>query len=342
VGSKRHKDEKVSKCGMKRLVAMSILLGALMQATTYAQPTALPREHYTQAQFDELFHQVSNWGRWGKNDQLGTINLITTKVRRSAAGQVHSGISVSLARDLDPTKNIDNPAPFQDVMTLGVDGKFNMDTYTASFHGFGMSHFDALSHTYYEGKLYNGFPDTSITAHGAGVLDTRVYKDGIFTRGVLVDVPWLRGVPYLNKTDAVSASDLNAWEKKTGVHIGSGDAVVIRTGRWALRAAQGPWDVSNSSAGLDPSVMVWLRQRDAAMLVSDAAHDAIPSAVVGIDFPIHVLAIVAMGMPLADQCNLEDVAKEAQELHRQTFLLTLAPVRIPGGTGALINPIATF
>ena len=319
---------------------MLLLLGASMPATT--QTAAKSREHYTQAQFDQLFHRVSNWGRWGKDDQLGTIHLITREVRRVAAAQVRSGISVSLARDLDPLKSIDNPTPFQDVMTLGVDGKFNMDTYTASFHGFGMSHFDALSHTYYEGKLYNGFPDSSITAHGAEVLDTRVYSAGIFTRGVLVDVPWLRGVAYLNKTDAVSASDLDAWEKKTGVHIRSGDAVVIRTGRWALRAAQGPWDIESNSAGLDPSVMAWLKKRDVAMLVSDAAHDAIPSAVEGVDFPIHVLAIVAMGMPLADQCNLEDVAREAQELHRQTFLLTLAPVRIPGGTGALINPIATF
>jgi succinyl-CoA synthetase alpha subunit len=89
-------------------------------------------------------------------------------------------------------------------------------------------------------------------------------------------------------------------------------------------------------------VIAWLHKRDAAFLVSDAAHDAIPSAVEGVDFPIHVLAIVAMGMPLADQCNLEDVAREAQSLHRYTFLLTLAPVRIKGGTGALVNPIATF
>jgi kynurenine formamidase len=300
------------------------------------------RESLTKAQFDDLFKQVSNWGRWGKDDQLGTLNLITPERKRQAAALVKDGVSVSLARDLNSEKSIDNPDPFKDTMNLGVDGKFNMDAYTVNFHGFAFSHFDALSHTYYGGHLYNGFPDTSITASGASVLDTALYRNGIFTRGVLVDVPWLRGLPYLDKDAYIEAKDLDAWEKKTGVHIQSGDAVVIRTGRWALRDAKGAWDISSASAGLDPSAVAWLHKRDAAFLVSDAAHDAIPSAVQDVDFPIHVLAIVAMGMPLADQCNLEDIAKEAQRLHRYTFLLTLAPVRIKGGTGALVNPIASF
>jgi kynurenine formamidase len=300
------------------------------------------REHLSKAQFDELFKKVSNWGRWGKEDQLGTLNLITPERKKQAAALVKTGVSVSLARDLNAEKAVDNPDPFKDTMNLGVDGKFNMDAYSVSFHGFAFSHFDATSHTYYDGHLYNGFPDSSIAASGASVLDTTVYRNGIFTRGVLVDIPWLRGLPYLDKDAYIEAKDLDAWEKKTGVKIQSGDAVLIRTGRWALRDAKGPWDISGASAGLDPSAMEWLRKRDAAFLVSDAGHDALPSAVDGVDFPVHVLAIVAMGMPLADQCNLEDVAKKALELHRYTFLLTLAPARIKGGTGALVNPIATF
>ena len=321
-----------------------VCVGAVLAVTPIVgqQKAAEPREKLTTAQFDALFKQLSNWGRWGKDDQLGTLNLITPERKREAAAQVKSGVSVSLARDLNSEKAIDNPDPFRDTMTLGVDGKFNMDAYTVNFHGFAFSHFDALSHTYYKRQLYNGFPDTSITATGASVLDTAIYKNGIFTRGVLVDIPWLRGLPYLDKNAYISAHDLDAWEAKTGVHIQSGDAVVIRTGRWALRDAKGPWDIGSASAGLDPSAVAWLHKRDAAMLVSDAAHDAIPSSVEGVDFPIHVLAIVALGMPLADQCNLEDIAAESQKLHRYTFLLTLAPVRIKGGTGALVNPIATF
>jgi kynurenine formamidase len=333
---------------MKRLIPM-IVMGSMMSLScstcvARAQQPKNPaqREVLSKGQFDELFKQVSNWGRWGKDDQLGTLNLITPERRREAAKLVREGVSVSLARDLNPEKAIDNPDPFRDAMNLGVDGKFNMDAYTVSFHGFAFSHIDALSHTYYDGHLYNGFPASSITSSGASVLDTAVYRNGIVTRGVLVDIPWLRGLPYLDKDAYITGHDLDLWEAKTGVHIRAGDAVVIRTGRWALRDAKGPWEISNASAGLDPSAIVWLHKRDVAVLVSDAAHDAIPSAVKDVDFPIHVLAIVAMGMPLADQCNLEDVAREAQKLGRQTFLLTMGPPRIKGGTGSLINPIAMF
>jgi kynurenine formamidase len=304
--------------------------------------TGPPREHLTKPQFDEMFKKVSNWGRWGKDDQLGTLNLITPARRREAAALVTDGICVSLARDLNPEKSIDNPDPFRDVMNVGVDDKFNMDTYTVSFHGFAFSHFDALSHTYYEGRLYNGYPATDITGSGAKVLDSAKYRDGIFTRGVLIDIPWLRGLPYLPTDALITANELDQWEKKTGLHIHCGDAVLVRTGRWALREAKGPWDIANHSAGLAPSSMLWLHQRDAAFLVSDCAHDALPAPVEGVDFPIHVLGIVAMGMPFADQCNLEDVSREALKRNRQAFLLTLAPERIKGGTGSLVNPIATF
>lgn len=300
------------------------------------------REHLTKTQFDQLFKQLSNWGRWGKDDQLGTLNLITPACRREAAGQVREGVCVSLARDLNGEKSVDNPDPYRDVMNLGVDGKFNMDTYTVSFHGFAFSHFDALSHTFYEGRLYNGYPETDITSSGAGVLDAAKYYQGIFARGVLIDIPWLRGLPYLPTDALITAHELDRWEEKTGVHILPGDAVLVRTGRWAFREAKGPWDIANASAGLAPSAMVWFHRRDASFLVSDCAHDALPAPVEGVDFPIHVLAIVAMGMPLADQCDLEEIAREAQKLKRQTFLLTLAPVRIKGGTGSLVNPLATF
>ena len=300
------------------------------------------RPRLTKSQFDQLFKEISNWGRWGKEDQLGTLNLITAERRREAAELVKTGVSVSLARNLNAQEAIDNPTPFLDKMALGIDGAFNMDTYTVNFHGPAFSHFDALSHTYYEGHLYNGYPDTDVTSSGAKLLGTAQYRNGIFTRGVLVDIPWLRGLPYLDTNAFITGSDLDSWEAKTGVYIHSGDAVLIRTGRWALRDAKGPWDISRASAGLDPSAIVWLHKRDTAFLVSDASHDAIPSAVEGVDWPIHILAIVAMGMPLADQCNLEEIARESQSRHGYTFLLTLAPVRIAGGTGSLVNPIATF
>lgn len=326
------------------LKGMGAALTSYAIASTASGQSAMEssRERLSKAQFDQLFKQLSNWGRWGKDDQLGTLNLITPACRREAAALVREGVCVSLARDLNEEKSVDNPDPFRDVMQLGIDGKFNMDTYTVSFHGFAFSHFDALSHTYYEGRLYNGYPDAQITSTGAKVLDAVQYHDGIFARGVLIDIPWLRGLPYLPTNALITAHEFDQWEQKTGVKIHSGDAILVRTGRWARRDSKGPWDIANASAGLAPSTMGWLHRRDAAFLVSDCAHDALPAPVEGVDFPIHVLAIVAMGMPLADQCNLEDVAREARNLNRQTFLLTLAPERIKGGTGSLVNPIATF
>jgi len=179
---------------MKRLILISLvgsllILGGAGPAVTAQQTNRAPRESYTQPQFDELFKQVSNWGRWGKDDQLGTLNLITPERKREAAKLVREGVSVSLARDLNMEKEIDNPDPFRHTMTLGADAKFNMDTYTVNFHGFAFAHLDALSHTYYKDQLYNGLPNKSITEKGASVLDTTILHDSILTRGVLVDIP---------------------------------------------------------------------------------------------------------------------------------------------------------
>ena len=326
------------------MVAMGTVTASLTAAPAMAQQNSMrdQRQRITQAQFDQIFKEVSNWGRWGKSDQLGTFNLITPEVRREAAKEVKEGISISLERPLSETKSIVNTQPLKDVMDLHVDGKFNMDEYSVFFHGFAFSHFDALSHVYYDGHLYNGYPESDITSSGAKVLNAAQYDKGVFTRGVLIDIAWLRGVPYLPTNALITGHDLDQWEAKTGVHIRSGDAVLIRTGRWAREDARGPWDIENASAGLTPSAIEWLHKRDVAFMASDAAHDALPSVVEGVDYPIHILAIVAMGMPLADQCDLEGVAQESLRLHRETFLLTLAPARIPTSTGSLANPIATF
>ena len=264
----------VSNCVLKAIHLG--VMSTLFLTATYVpaqQKTMAPRESLTKVQFDDLFKQLSNWGRWGKDDQFGTLNLITPARKREAAALVKAGVSVSLARDLNAEKAVDNPDPFRDTMTLGVDDKFNMDAYTVNFHGFAFSHFDALSHTYYDGHLYNGFPDTVITSAGAGVLDTVQYRNGIFTRGVLIDIPWLRGLPYLEKDGHISAADLDAWETKTGVRVHSGDAVPAprALGTPGCKGAVGHFECIG---WIGSPAMAWLRKRDAAFLVSDAAHDA--------------------------------------------------------------------
>lgn len=296
------------------------------------------------ADVDRWMAELSNWGRWGKNDQIGSVHLITPAKRKEAAALVTDGVSVSLGRNAETEKAPDNPSPFiHKMLSTGAhpEGQFVLDEYSVAYHGYAHTHMDSLSHMAWRGKMYDGSPQTDVTDRGAKELAVTAYKDGIFTRGVLVDIPWLKGLPYLEPSTAIYPEDLDAWEKKTGVRIGSGDVVFIRTGRWARRAAKGPWDPAHI-AGLYASCAKWLKQRDVAMVGSDAATDVMPSGVSGVVQPMHQLLLVAMGTPIFDNCDLEAVAIAAAKRNRWVFLLTASPIPVPGGTGSPLNPIATF
>jgi kynurenine formamidase len=298
----------------------------------------------TKSDVDRWMHDLSNWGRWGKNDQIGSVNLITAAKRKAAAALVTDGVSISLAHNAETEKAPDNSSPFvHKMLSTGAhpEGQFVLDEYSVAYHGYAHTHMDALSHMAWEGKMYNGFPQTDVTDRGAKELAVTGYKNGIFTRGVLIDIPRLKGVPYLEPSTAIYPEDLDAWEKKSGVKIGRGDVVFIRTGRWARRAAKGPWDPANI-AGLYASCAKWLKDRDVAMVGSDAATDVMPSGVPGVVQPMHQLLLVAMGTPIFDNCDLETVAVESAKRNRWVFLLTAAPLPVPGGTGSPLNPIATF
>lgn len=288
---------------------------------------------------------LSNWGRWGVEDQLGTINLITPETRLEAAKLVTEGISVSLARDVEKQEAVDNPRPFRHTMlNVGQNnpGQFVSDDFQVSYHGYAHTHMDSLCHMAFEGKMYNGFPQAEVVTEGAPRLAVLNYKEGIFARAVLMDIPRLKGVDWLEPGTPIYPADLDAWEKEANVQVRSGDIVLIRTGRWARRDQEGPWDVSKSSAGLHASCAKWLKGRDAMILGSDAASDVAPSLVDGVNQPIHQLVIIAMGMPIFDNLDLEAVAEEAARQSRWEFLVTAAPIAVGGGTGSPFNPIATF
>ena len=300
----------------------------------------------TRETVDRWMRELSNWGRWGDDDQMGTLNLITPEKRKQAARLVRTGVSVSLSRDTEKEEAIDNPSPFRHTMlNTGANpvlGQFSVDTLEVSYHGYAHTHMDALCHMFYEGRLYNGFSQQEITDKGAGKLGILNVKNGIFTRGILMDIPRLKGVPYLEPGTPIYPSDLDEWEKKAGVRVSSGDVVFIYTGRWARRDEKGPWDVGQNMAGLYVSAAKWLKERDVAMIGSDAGSDVVPSGVEGVLMPIHQLALIAMGTPIFDNCDLEALAEEARRQKRWEFLLTAAPIAVPGGTGSPLNPIATF
>ena len=320
------------------------LLAVLLPAVSAAQEPTTPREPADAAAVERWLDELSNWGRWGEDDQLGTINLITPEVRKRAAALVKQGVTVSLAHSTLTEGTADNANPYghELVMHGQGPGSWAVDRLSVLFHGYAHSHLDALCHMFHEGKMYNGFERTEVTPEGCGELAIDAMQQGIFTRGLLVDVPRLRGVRWLEPGEPIYPEDLAAWEEQTGIEVGPGDALLVRTGRWARRAAEGPWDVSERSAGLHASSVRFLRDRGVAVLGSDVASDVFPSQVEGVSHPVHLLVLVGLGMPIFDNLDLEAVAAEAARLGRWDFLLTAAPLPVPGGTGSPLNPLAVF
>ena len=312
---------------------------ALGLAVSMAAQQGQARAPRNAAEFDELFRQVSNWGRWGTDDQLGSANLVTDAKRRQAAALVKNGVSVSLAHNAITEKAVDNPSPFEHTMNPG----FFMDTYKVSYHGYAHSHIDALCHILYKDQTYNGYPRAEVnTDKGCTKLGIDNLKNGIVTRGVLIDIPRLKNVPYLEPGTAIYVEDIEAWEKKAGVTVSPGDAVLVRTGRWARREKLGPWNVAQNAAGVHASVAPWFKARGVAFAGSDAALDVTPSLVEGNNLPVHTLFINAMGIHLLDNQDLEALSATAAKLNRWEFMLTIAPVPVTGGTGFPLNALATF
>jgi kynurenine formamidase len=290
-------------------------------------------------EFDKMFQEVKNWGRWGANDQLGSANLITEAKRRSALALAKSGVSVSLAHNPLTEAAPDNGSPFEHTMGRG----FTTDTVRVSYHGYAHSHLDALCHILYQNQTFNGYPRAEVnTEKGCTRLSIDMLKNGVITRGVLIDMPRLKSVPYLEPGTPIFVEDLAAWEKMSGVKVAPGDAMFVRTGRWARRAALGPWSVGRNAAGLHASVAPWLKERGVSFLGGDGAQDVTPSLVEGINLPVHTLAITALGINIFDNQDLEAAAETAARLKRWEFLLVVAPVPVTGGTGFPVNALAIF
>lgn len=322
---------------------MAVCLAGVMAQTAFGSgnsgQAAAPRAPRNLAEFDALFQQVKNWGRWGANDQLGSANLLTDAKRKQAVALVKLGQSVSLSHDLMTDKADDNASPFEHTMLGGN----SMDNYRVSYHGYAHSHIDGLCHILYKDQTYNGYPRAEVnTEKGCVKLGIDNLKQGVITRGILVDIPRLRGLPYLEPGTPIYVEDLEAWEKKAGIKIGTGDALLLRTGRWARREKVGPWAVGRNAAGFHASVAPWIKARGVAFVGSDAAQDVVPSMVEGIGLPVHTLLLTGLGINLLDNQDLESVAATAAKLNRWEFLLTIAPLAVTGGTGSPANILATF
>ena len=294
----------------------------------------------TPAQYEQWKLELSNWGRWGEDDEIGALNLITPEKRMEAVALVQEGFSVSLASDANTVEAVDNPSPYEHEML-----SISSDRISVRYHGITHTHLDALAHINDSGTFFNGYtPDVDATlANGHEKNSIHNLKNGILTRGVLIDIPRLRGLPWLEPGTPIYVEDLEAWEEQTGVRISSGDALFIRTGVWARREVEGPWlrgrREGGRSAGLHPSVIPWLKERDIALLGSDHPTYVAPSNLPG---AVHDFALLYLGIHMFDNCDLEALAEAAAERDRWEFLLMAAPLPIRGGTGSPLNPIAVF
>lgn len=303
---------------------------------------------------DALYERAKNWGRWGSGDERGTLNLLTPERKVAAAALVTEGTTVSLAHDMAFAPTAEHPFPAEHRML--ADGQHrhahNIPGYEAcrdyvgtDIHGTGLTHVDALSHMFVDGQMYNGLPPSLVTDEGATRNSVMALAPGVAGRGVLLDIPAARGAAYLQPDDEVTVDDLLAAERSEGVEVGEGDIVVISTGRDALRADRGrPLSaLGDGMAGLHPECLEWIHQRGPSIVGSDGISDRMPM----VDserwpFPVHQIGITAMGLHLVDSMRLDELAATCGRLGRWSFLVVIAVLRIPGGTGCPVNPIALF
>ena len=289
------------------------------------------------AQVDRWVTELSNWGRWGKDDQLGALNYITPAKRREAMALAKDGIVISLEQPIkvvakpDETKADGKPhgVAFYEIRfkTFPADDPrgnpgFTSDVQEYHVHG-GMTHLDALCHDSSEGKLYNGYVLKDVVNENTGCtkLGLDNLKEGIVTRGVLVDMSRLKRSTPREPGGRVYVDDLEAWEKQTGIKVSPGDALfVYNDGR---------------NGGFDISVAPWMKARGVAVTsgVRAVADD---------NHADHRLVLVALGTYLLDGVDLKQLADTAARVNRWTFMLVVAPLRAPGSSGSLVNPLAMF
>ena len=304
----------------------------------------------------EYFKTLSNWGRWGEDDRLGTLNLVTPQKRVDAARLVREGIAVGCARPISKQMDSDvsDLPPVHFMMESGEGWvtpsgpsrgprQVAYEFFGMRFHGITITHVDALSHIFWDGKMYNGIPAEAVsTSQGTTQHSIESMKDGLLTRGVLLDIAKVRGKEWLEGGEAVFADDLEAAERAQGVRVEEGDALCLRFGWYKRRNKLGPAPRSVGRPGLHAATLPWLHRRGVSLIAADASEDVQPSGYDKLDIPIHQVGIVAMGLWMIDSANFEDLAERCQALNRWEFLFTMAPMRFPGVTGSPLTPLAVF
>jgi kynurenine formamidase len=312
------------------------------------EQSPVPGDQMSEAEFRVLFDRLRRQVPWDRDDRRGALNYLTPADALNALRLPTDGTTLSLAGPIEDWPTADNPNPAEHRMTATPHGdaepglSFCMDSLAINIHGNADSHIDALCHVVFDGELYNGVSADAVTEHGAAELSIGIAGNGIVGRGVLLDIPRIRGTDWLEPGDRVTEADVLAAERDQDVRIGRGDIVFVRVGHRRRRKETGPWDSAQARAGLHPMVLPLLAERQIAALGSDGNNDTAPSPVSGVDFPVHVLAVNALGMHLLDYLQFADLAPACSAAGRWSFLCIIAPLRLPTGTGSPVNPVAVL
>jgi kynurenine formamidase len=284
----------------------------------------------------------TNWGRWGEDDERGTLNLITDEVRARAAREVRTGRSVSLALPIEPAPLMSGPfapevlneSPVQQIMIYSPPPAYALaDMAIITNHHPRSTHLDALAHIVRDDLVYPGRPlGQSVTPAGARHGSTSAYAEGILTRGVLLDLALDGPLP---PAYAVTSADLDAAEEHQEVRLESGDALVVRCGATMTPRPERPLP------GISIDAVRWMHERGVSVYAGDIG-DAVPPLDPETPAPLHFVGLHRMGLPLIDSAKVDDLAVVCAQLSRYSFLFTAAPPRIHGLTGVPVNPLAIF
>ena len=302
----------------------------------------------TRDEFDALFDRLRRWGEQTEPDQRGALAGLDDAQRLRALAAARTGTTIGLAHPIDKQVGPDNNKPaLHHMVDLGdieaPEPSAHKDFIGLDYHGKATSHLDAVCHIGYRGQIYGGVSSRdAFTSAGSNWAAVTTMSAGLVLCGVLVDMPAVLGVPWLPPGTALRAGDIERAEDRLGFRIGAADAVLLRSGHGARKAAMGPWNADGASAGLHVDAMPLLADRGIALLGGDGDSDVRPSPVAGVHSPIHALALTALGIPLLDNLALEELAAACAATGRYEFLLVVAPLVIPRGTGSPVNPLAVL
>jgi kynurenine formamidase len=295
----------------------------------------------TDDELEAMWKRCSNAGKWGAADELGTLNYVTAAKRIAAAKLVKTGEVISIGRDISQTASKVDPHPVELIISYNGGSPGISDYFTMAPHGMTITHLDALSHFSFNDTLYNGRKrSATMTGSGAGWGSIYALRQGVFTRGVLLDVAAARGVNWYESNEYVTVADFEAAEKRQGVRVSSGDALLVRTGMERMEKERGIQDIY-PRAGFHAECAEWMHHREVAIYGGDCIEklpypsERFPSA-------MHMIALASMGLPILDWPALTTLAERCGNQKQWEFLLTTAPMRLPGGTSAPVNPLCLF